>query len=182
MYLCSMLLTLTSSIHAVNTKWKGHNNHPHAHIPLLNFSRDGLVRMLNQKNLSKGAEIGVSNGEFTANLLRNWIHCEKYILLDDWNHKPPKHSNIFRTGISVGSRIASIPAPTDMEIMKTKLRDFQHKVVYINNASLIDFASTVADRSLDFIYIDAYNNYCEVGKRLQAWWPKLSIAGIIAGK
>lgn len=165
------------AIHAVNYKLKA--QHAHVNIPRLEFSRDGLVRILNMKKLSKGAEIGVSNVEFTEKLLQNWIHCEKYILVDNWS-KTPKRLSSSKTNVSVIS-LNSLPAATSIDIIKSSLKEFQHKTVFISNTSLIDVATTIADKSLDFIYIDAYNNYCEVSKRISAWWPKLTIGGIMAG-
>jgi predicted O-methyltransferase YrrM len=42
-------------------------------------------------------------------------------------------------------------------------------------------AELYADRSLDFVFIDASHNYESVSKDISAWFPKLKKTGIIAG-
>lgn len=42
-------------------------------------------------------------------------------------------------------------------------------------------AAMHADKSLDFVFIDAAHDYHSVKTDLQAWWPKIKAGGILAG-
>eukprot|EP00928_Gymnodinium_smaydae_P060477 TRINITY_DN4414_c0_g2_i1.p1 TRINITY_DN4414_c0_g2~~TRINITY_DN4414_c0_g2_i1.p1 ORF type:complete len:344 (-),score=45.07 TRINITY_DN4414_c0_g2_i1:209-1240(-) len=42
-------------------------------------------------------------------------------------------------------------------------------------------AQTFADKGIDFIFLDARHDYCSAMEDIEAWWPKLSRGGILAG-
>jgi len=44
-----------------------------------------------------------------------------------------------------------------------------------------DAAQQFADRSVDFVYIDAEHTYAAVSRDIAAWWPKVKCGGVLAG-
>ena len=45
----------------------------------------------------------------------------------------------------------------------------------------VDAAKTFADKSLDFVYLDARHDYRSVDEDLRTWWPKMKPNGMFAG-
>ena len=45
----------------------------------------------------------------------------------------------------------------------------------------VEAAATLADSSLDYVYIDARHDYSGVMEDLRAWYPKLRAGGLLAG-
>ena len=45
----------------------------------------------------------------------------------------------------------------------------------------VDFAKTIPDNSLDFVYIDANHSYACVMDDMTAWTPKVRSGGIVSG-
>ena len=48
-------------------------------------------------------------------------------------------------------------------------------------ASSIEYADTVENNSIDFVYIDAEHDYDSVKQDLSVWFPKVKIGGFLAG-
>ena len=48
-------------------------------------------------------------------------------------------------------------------------------------ASSIEYADTVENNSIDFVYIDAEHDYNSVKQDLSVWFPKVKIGGFLAG-
>ena len=135
--------------------------------------RDEIPEILNRRGLvGTGAEIGVKLGKYSDLLLSTW-NGAKLISIDPWLEAEPdeyvdranvqqdQHQRFFE---ATRSRLAKHGARSE-----------------IWRRTSTEAAGHVADRSLDFVYIDARHDYDSVIEDLAAWFPKLRPGGLIAG-
>ena len=62
-----------------------------------------------------------------------------------------------------------------------KVVNDQKEIVFPIRAESVKAAADFEDCSLDIVYIDAYHNYEDVKKDIEAWLPKVKLGGILAG-
>lgn len=110
-----------------------------------------------------GAEIGVSHGDFSYNILTVRPNTKLY-LVDIWelNDQLPNPSSAYQTTLN-------------------KLSCFDQSRYEIVKAPSVDSARKFNDNYFDFIYIDADHNYEAVVKDLEAWYPKVRSGGLVMG-
>lgn len=68
--------------------------------------------------------------------------------------------------------------PLSYEDFKRNMAGFPHKV---HKMASVDAAATFADRSVDFVMIDASHDETSVTQDIAAWWPKVKPGGVMAG-
>jgi len=116
---------------------------------------------------SRGAEIGVATGKFSAQILEI-VHPSLLLLADRWHFiekeraKPGKRDELVQTVERFAEQVA-------------------RGVVRIICAFSGDAAEWIQKESLDWIYIDADHKSASVRLDLDAWFPKVVSGGIIAG-
>lgn len=119
----------------------------------------------------RGVELGVQRGIYSKIVLDAWSSCEKYVLVDLWEHQ---HNY---------DDVANKDNAEQESIMKTALLNvapFKDKVEVCRNFTTV-CALNYPDNYFDFIYVDARHDFKGVLQDLHAWWPKLSPGGIMAG-
>jgi hypothetical protein len=137
------------------------------------YTREQIPELLNRRGLlGTGVEIGVQKGRYSEFLLDHWRGA-RLISVDPWlevledeyvdraNVPQGQHERYFR---KTTGRLARFG--TRSEIRRT---------------TSVEAAAEVADRSLDFVYIDARHDRESVLEDLAAWYPKMRPGGIIAG-
>jgi hypothetical protein len=114
-------------------------------------------------------EVGVAEGNYSREFLRNWPG--QYVMVDRWEHIPGyddvmngpdgEHEQRFRQAMQVAAEHASRCAVYRMDSVAA--------------------ADTFADKSLDFVYIDADHSYGGSRRDILAWALKVRSGGILAG-
>jgi hypothetical protein len=135
--------------------------------------RDELPAVLNARGLTGiGVEVGVRRGTYSHLLLWNWKGA-KLISIDPWLEDAPDayvdKSNVTQSNherLYEDTRRRLAPFGSRSEIWRlTSLRG----------------AERLAERAVDFVYIDARHDYESVLEDLHAWFPKVRSGGILSG-
>ena len=126
----------------------------------------------------EGAELGVAKGDFSLALLAGTE------LLD----APPRRRVPLARGRPVVVRRGGASAARAPGRTRRRARACARRAATRSSAarascarSRPDAAATVADRSLDFVYVDASHDYASVAADPRAWWPKLRAGGLFCG-
>lgn len=115
-----------------------------------------------------GAEIGVRHGIFSEYLLRKNPMLSMF-LVDPYEPYVDVHKDY--------------TAEEQLEIKESaaiRLAPFGNRVNWLYLSS-INASHSIANGSLDFVFIDANHTYEEVKKDLAAWWPKVRTNGLFCG-
>jgi Methyltransferase domain len=139
-------------------------------IPVVEYSV-GLGFLLNARNLTDGAEVGVQTGVFSEYALKKWKTCKMYALIDVWAHQAN-----YKDGANVNDKRQQ----ELFERTQSRLEPFKDKTKYYRMLST-EAAKLIPDNSLDFVYLDARHDYCGVKEDLEAYWPKVRPGGIFSG-
>ena len=133
--------------------------------------RGHLGGLMEYKGFRTGAEVGVQTGRNAFSLLRSWISCDTFFLIDLWGHQENYHD------------YANVPDKRQQQFYEQTqaiLKPWVNKTKYFRMKS-VEAAKQIEDFSLDFVYIDARHDYCGVKEDLNAYWPKLRPGGVMAG-
>lgn len=117
----------------------------------------------------EGVEVGVWTGEFSAMLRGSW-RSGRIHLVDRWAYVPG-----YRDALNTSQETQ------DALYDEVCARFAADPSVMVHRADSTDSASTFADCSLDWVYIDADHSYEAVAADLRAWWPKVKVGGLIGG-
>lgn len=139
----------------------------------LPLSRMELPRICRDLGFTKGAEIGVWKGAYSA------AFCDAnpnlhMLCVDPWQSYPAWLDTKNSMPFEQASRL--IASAHDEAVKRlsplncTIVREFSVKA-----------AEGVEDQSLDFVYIDANHVYAAVLEDLAAWAPKVKSGGFVAG-
>lgn len=136
------------------------------------LSRTQLPLLCRQLGFTKGAEIGVWKGAYSASF------CEAnpklhMLCVDPWLSYPAWLDTKNASPEKATEQIADA-----YQIAQTRLRRLNCTIV---RAFSVDAAKTVADNSLDFVYIDGNHVKDAVLEDLDTWSPKVRPGGIVAG-
>jgi len=114
-------------------------------------------------------EVGVAEGNYSQAFLRNWPGF--YVMVDRWAHIPgyddimngpdDEHEERFRQAMLVANQYAD-----------------RCNVYRMDSRTAAD---KFADKSLDFVYIDADHSYAGCRGDIVAWAQKVKAGGILAG-
>eukprot|EP00667_Euglena_gracilis_P019843 EG_transcript_21334 len=128
-----------------------------------------IGEFLEDENMTVGAELGVLQGGFANHTLSHWPSCKRYYLVDIWG--PLKNY------------------ADDANFMETKkffeearrlLQPFTKTVVFLRMLTT-EAVKEIADKSLDYVYVDARHDYCAAKEDILNYWPKVRPGGILAG-
>jgi GNAT superfamily N-acetyltransferase len=117
------------------------------------------------------AVVGVARGAFTREILA--LEPTRLVLVDPWRrHDPDICSNDDggASDVEVKAWYQEVPCGIGRN----------DRVEIIRDVSTVA-AAQIADRSLDFIYIDPDHRGDGVGVDLRAWWPKVQPGGWLTG-
>jgi hypothetical protein len=128
-------------------------------------------RLARRGLLGTAVEVGSAHGTHAMELLDQWPG-KRLFLVDPWTAQDPTvyrerqepestYQGWFHQCLELGKK-------TDGRICV--LRGYSTEV-----------APLFANRSLDFVYIDANHSFEEVTKDLEAWYPKVKLGGILGG-
>jgi hypothetical protein len=134
-------------------------------------ARAELGRICKTEKFKRGVELGVQRGLFAKTVLQAWSSCEKYVLVDLWEHQHNYED------------VANKDNAEQESIMKQALANvapFKDIIEVCRNFTTV-CALQYPDAFFDFIYVDARHDFKGVLEDLHAWWPKLSPGGIMAG-
>lgn len=139
---------------------------------------DILLDLLMDRPHSVGAEIGVFEGDTTVRLLAGLPNLKSLICVDSFEHYPehtrtlnPKKDKFYRADF-----------PTVKQLFTSRVQQASRGTeVIIKNMYSVAAAKEVADRSLDFVFIDANHAYEYVLADIEAWLPKVKRGGLITG-
>jgi hypothetical protein len=134
-------------------------------------ARKELGKILEELNFTTGVEVGVSQGNFAAEILTEWKSCKTYKLIDLWAHQ----ENYIDVSNVKNSEFIEFFNRTKMT-----LKPWQNITEYYRMYST-EAAKQIQTESLDFAYIDARHDYCGVMEDLEAYWPLVKPGGIMAG-
>lgn len=139
----------------------------------LAMRRDDLPALCRVAGFTRGAEIGVWKGEFSAKFCE--ANPDLHILcVDPWLSYP--------AWLDTKNTMPPDQAVRVMEeaydLARTRLAPFNHTIV---RSFSVEAAKDVPDRSLDFAFIDGNHVEEAVYEDLTAWAPKVKSGGWIGG-
>jgi predicted O-methyltransferase YrrM len=117
-----------------------------------------------------GAEVGVCLAASTEHFMKNVPNIAKYYAIDsyptytDWN------------GADFNEERQSLMKQYAFEA----LQPYKDKIEFVYKDS-VEFAQTIEDETLDFIFIDGDHSYEGFLKDLQTYFPKIKVGGIVSG-
>jgi predicted O-methyltransferase YrrM len=136
-------------------------------------SRQHIVLLVNSLDLRGDAvEVGVFEGLFSEHILK-YCRVRKLYSIDPWL----EFSNSEYTD---RANAAQKVQDNRYEAVCRRLGQFAQRSEVLRKTS-VEGAKQFADKSLDFIYIDANHSYQGCLEDLSVWWPKLKSGGVIAG-
>lgn len=147
---------------------------PHRTFPVpLSMSRKHLPALCRAMGFTRGAEIGVWKGAYAA------LFCQAHpsihmLCVDPWLSYPAWLDTKNAMPIEQATRIMN-------EAYETAQATLAGLNCTIVRAFSVDAAKDVADRSLDFVFIDGNHVYEAVLEDLAAWVPKVRPGGLVAG-
>lgn len=136
-------------------------------IELRDFHRDDLAVLFAELGFTKGAEIGVAEGNYSEVLLKANPNLH-LLLVDPWHayssnpQNKSKEKNEYAYNETLRKTAAYPNVKLDMRYSMDAVRD-------------------VADDSLDFVYIDAHHSYPFVMEDIITWSRKVRSGGIVSG-
>jgi hypothetical protein len=119
------------------------------------------------------AEIGVAAGAFSRRIL-DTAEPDRLFLIDHW--KSGRHAHGFFPKGKGGQ------AKDDLAVVEEAFaREIATGRVKLLRGTSWEMASTLDDRSLDWVYLDAGHDFDSITRDLEAVLPKMKPGGIIAG-
>lgn len=132
-------------------------------------SREEIPLLLNDRGLhGTGVELGAYVGVYSECLLFN-SRLSRLYTIDSWHE-----------AYGYFGKHQSMEAREGFGACAERLWRYFNRSVLIRMPSP-DATVLFADKSLDFMYIDANHSYEAVTKDIEAWWPKMKPGGIFAG-
>lgn len=129
-----------------------------------------IAALVNAHGWTRGAELGVAEGRTAQRVMR---HCPSLhlVCVDLWAPQPE----------NTGPETWGDWPHRDHEYeARARLREFGGRVEIIK-AMTVDAAQTVADASLDFVFIDADHSEAGVKRDIRVWRPKIRAGGMLMG-
>jgi len=133
--------------------------------------REEIGNLLNALGYSKGAEVGVQYGKFARIILSSW--GGHLTMVDAWKEFSKEEY----------VDLANVSELTHLRNMAWAVENVQPFIgrYEIVRALSYEAANRHADKSLDFVYLDADHSYAGVMKDLKAWSPKVRNGGMMCG-
>lgn len=136
-------------------------------------SRNELGYWLNWLGLAgDGAEVGVFKGQFSQHLLQTW-ECRQLTSVDPWREFPSAEY------VDVCNLAQDMQERNFLET-RQRLNPFGDRSQLLRATSEAA-AGTIAEATLDFVYLDAQHHYEAVRDDIRAWYPKVKSGGVLGG-
>lgn len=121
------------------------------------------------------AEVGVAEGDFSAKILE---HCtpRSLALIDLWAHQDDAEYKLDLNNVADHEQERRCRAVRDRFAAQC-----DSGLVSIIRGDSVAAASSFADRTFDFVYIDGNHTYQGVRRDLEAYYPKVKDDGFICG-
>lgn len=125
------------------------------------------------------AEIGCYSGESTLLFAR---HCREVIAVDSWRDSYRSRITWGCSSSLIRQQLIKYPPPpmNQIRLLYNKRLRNCHNVTTLAMESA-QAARSVADRTLDFVYIDSIHSFRHVCRDIDAWLPKIRPHGLIGG-
>ena len=130
-------------------------------------SRLNFAEVFKNLGYAKGAEIGVADGDFSAELIS---FGGRLYLVDAWRHIGGLDDVNNPSEVQQENRYQSVVA-----------RFAADSNVELRRGWSVEMAETFQDGELDWIYIDADHREASVWADLTAWYPKVRVGGMLCG-
>jgi len=137
-------------------------------IEIPDVTRDDLAALFHELEYKFGAEIGVAGGDYSEVIMRNNPQLELMLGVDPY--LPYKGYKDFRKLGTFDSLERSAHEKLD-----------RYENYEFRKALSLDAAKSVADGTLDFVFIDANHSEPYVSQDIEAWTPKVRSGGIVSG-
>ena len=129
------------------------------------------IDFIRSTQVDRMVEVGVYEGEFAVDILRQCENVSKYYMIDPWKHladwnKPANQDD---------SRFEQM-----FQSMKSKT-DFAQSRRVILRGRTVDVIDQVSDGELDFAYIDGDHTLRGITIDLTRVYPKVRVGGFIGG-
>lgn len=132
-----------------------------------------LASIRNDEGMTSGVELGVQRGLFAEDMLRKWLSCKHYVLVDLWKHQEnledaanfedQVHSDFKQQAVS---RLKVFEDRTKIEICQN----------FTSNCAQV---YKKRNHQFNFLYVDARHDYKGVLEDLEDWYPLLKPGGIL---
>ena len=129
-------------------------------------TRKVLAKSFNKLGFKTGAEIGVRSGYYSKVLLRN-IKNLHLICVDPW--------------LAYESIEPVTQKESEAALKKCQKRLEGYDVRYMRMTSM-EAIELIPDESLDFVYIDAIQDFDHIMVNIIHWAPKVRVNGIVSGR
>ena len=135
-------------------------------------SRADIGLVLREMGLNGiGAEIGVAFGG-NAEFILQHSHLSRLLLVDPWAYVNGQNPVGYRDEIKNWNEC--------FQYCTSRLKRFGDRAEFMRMSSA-DACNTIADESLDFVYIDANHMSPYINDDIARWYPKVRVGGIIGG-
>ncbi len=146
-----------------------------------------LEKAINEHNWTIGAEVGCLKGSTTFHLLKSCPALSLYAV-DAWTEYSGLYSSLEDGGQMPLGRLpddgtetrVAVPFAVVEELFREKAQSYNGRLKILKGLSWA-MASSVADASLDFVFIDADHMESAVRKDIEAWRPKVKAGGMLMG-
>ena len=136
-------------------------------------SREQLLHLMPKGG--RVAEIGTFRGDFAEAILTT-VQPERLHLIDPWRHQDQTEYQ------SDGSNLSNQGHEDNLRHVRGRFADaITDGTVVLHRQFSTDAASSFADGSLDWVYIDGMHTLDAVRADLAAWRPKIRDGGLILG-
>ena len=126
-------------------------------------TREELPKFFADHGCVVGAEVGVSEGRYSAKILGE-PRIKLLYSIDSWTYFPSLEI-----------------CQESWDKTKKILSQFHERSVIIRGSSTVVANEQFKDNQLDFCYIDADHSYSSCKGDCEAWWPKIRCGGILSG-
>lgn len=162
-----MTAVIAAAVDRLSTRRIGRADRPTA----LAMSRNDLPAFSRTLGLTRGAEIGVWKGAFSAHFCASGL---RMLCVDPWQSYP----DWLDTKNALPVEAATRAMEEAYRIALARLTPLHCTILRLFSA---EAAAQVPDRSLDFVYIDANHGRAAVTDDLERWTPKVRSGGWIGG-
>lgn len=133
------------------------------------MNRQGLLQLVGNKFPNgKGAEIGTFKGEFSKEIMK--VYEGTLYMIDVWRPLGDEY---------LDSSNHALHSTAYSEAMEN-IKGHEDKAIMVRASSEVA-AEMFADKSLDFVYIDANHAYDFVKQDIALWYPKVKKGGYVMG-
>lgn len=136
-------------------------------------NRNVFPQILNFLGLiGEGVEVGVQSGAYSEVLLTHWLG-RRLFSVDPWREW-------LRDSYQDSANVTQQRQDQLYLEAKRKLDPFKERSVILRK-TFREAARDFADRSLDFVYLDAQHQYDAIREDLRLWLPKVKPGGVLCG-